>query len=110
MDTNTNLRRTWAMPSSNTFECPPVREFVRKYLSLSSISVDPFARDVSWATYTNDLNPDTLAQYHMKALDFLVMLRDTKDLVGKVDLIIFDPPYSLRQVKECYEKFGVFSF
>lgn len=105
-----NLTRLWAMPNSNTFECPPIGDFVRKYLRECSTSVDPFARNVEWADYTNDLNPDTAAQYHVKALDFLTMLRDEFDMRGEVDLIIFDPPYSLRQIKECYDRFGKFTF
>ncbi len=98
------------MPSANTFECKPIGDFVRRYLASNPLSIDPFARNVGWATYTNDLNPDTTAEYHMKALDFLVMLRDDKGMAGKVDLVIFDPPYSLRQVKECYEGVGKFAF
>jgi len=104
------IERLWAMPSANTFECQPIGDFVRKYLELCNTSVDPFARNVGWADYTNDLNPDTSAQYHTKALDFLIMLRDWKELAGKIDLIIFDPPYSLRQIKECYDKVGEFTF
>lgn len=102
-----NLSRIWAMPASETFDCLPIGELVKRYLVNSSISIDPFARNKRWATYTNDLNPETLAEYHMDALDFLVMLRG-KGI--KADLIIFDPPYSLRQAQECYEKFGKWIF
>ncbi len=91
------------MPSRNTFSIKPIRAFVKKYLRHSEISIDPFARDCSWATYKNDLNPETQAQYHMDALEFLVMLRKKG---VQADLIIFDPPYSLRQAKECYEGLG----
>lgn len=92
------------MPSSDTFNCQPIGELVRRYLRQSKISVDPFARNKRWATYTNDLNPETEAEYHMDALDFLLMLLEKKI---KVDLVIFDPPYSIAQVKECYEGIGL---
>ena len=60
--------RTWAMPTSDTFDCKPIGEFVRQYLK--GVSVDPFARNKRWATHTNDLNPDTRAEHHMDAESF----------------------------------------
>lgn len=96
--------RGWAMPSHETFSIPPIAVFVEKYFKKSKISIDPFARNFTKATYTNDLNPDTLAQHHMDALDFIRMLHQQKALA---DLIIFDPPYSPRQIKECYEGIGL---
>jgi hypothetical protein len=99
-----NITRKWAMPSADTFDVPPIGEFVKSYLRKSKVSIDPFARNKRWATYTNDLNPDTAAEYHMDAADFLEMLV-TKGV--KVDLIIFDPPYSPRQIKECYDGIGI---
>lgn len=98
------LTRKWAMPSADTFDVPPIGEFVKSYLRNSKISVDPFARNKRWATYTNDLNPETAAEYHMLAIDFLKMLVDRGI---QADLIIFDPPYTLHQVKECYESIGL---
>jgi hypothetical protein len=98
-----NITRKWAMPSADTFDVPPIGEFVKSYLRKSKVSIDPFARNKRWATYTNDLNPQTAAEYHMTALDFLQMLVDQG---VQVDLIIFDPPYTLHQVKECYEDVG----
>ena len=98
------ITREWAMPSKNTFDIPPIQLFVEKYLGPSIISIDPFARDKRWFTYTNDLNPNTKAEYHMDSIHFLQMLRDKKILA---DLLIFDPPYSPRQIKECYEGIGL---
>jgi hypothetical protein len=51
--------REWAMPSHETFDIPPIAAFVQKYLRESQVSVDPFARNRRWATYTNDLDPNT---------------------------------------------------
>lgn len=96
--------RAWAMPNRNTFDVPPIRALVRKYLSQSTISVDPFARNKRWATHTNDLNPDTAAEHHMEASEFLNMLAEKG---VRADLIIFDPPYSPRQISECYKAIGL---
>ncbi len=94
--------RKWAMPSGSTFLIKPIGEFVAEYLSKSVRSIDPFARDFAGADITNDLNPDTLAEYHQSAEGFLA------SFVGgePFDLIIFDPPYSPRQISECYENIG----
>ena len=62
------------MPNHETFSIKPINEFVRKHLS--GVSVDPFARNKDWFTYTNDLNPETSAQYHMDAVEFLEMLKE----------------------------------
>ena len=99
-----NIQRVWAMPSADTFDVAPIGELVRRYLRASTISVDPFARNKRWATYTNDLNPNTVAEYHMPATEFLKMLV-SRGVVA--DLIIFDPPYTIEQVKRCYESIGI---
>ena len=74
------------------------------YLKNSEVSVDPFARNFDLCTYTNDLNPNTQAQYHMTAVDFLKMIAD-KGI--EPDLIVFDPPYSRNQVKASYQNVGI---
>jgi hypothetical protein len=98
------MRRVWAMPCKQTFNIPPIRALVRGYLSQSKVSVDPFARNKNWATYTNDLNPETSAAYHLKASDFLTKL--VEDGI-QADLVLFDPPYSRRQVIESYQGAGL---
>jgi hypothetical protein len=96
--------RHWAMPSADTFDCPPIEDFVRKYLRESKVSVDPFSRNKLWATYTNDLNPKTFAKNHLDAEAFLIQLASEG---VKADLILFDPPYSPRQISECYKAIGL---
>lgn len=96
--------RVWDMPNCDTFDVPSIAGFVKKYLMKSKISVDAFARNKRWATYTNDLNPNTAAEHHMDAEDFLKLLV-AKGVVS--DLVICDPPYSPRQVKECYDSIGL---
>jgi hypothetical protein len=98
------ITREWAMPSADTFSVPPIGDFVKRYLRESKVSIDPFARNKRWATHTNDLNPNTEAEYHMDAEAFLVMLSEKG---VKADLIIFDPPYSPRQISECYQEAGI---
>lgn len=97
------MSRVWAMPNSETFSIPPIEQFVKSYLANSLTSCDPFARNKRWAKHTNDLNPKTAAEYHMDATDFLAYLNKHHVVV---DLMIIDPPYSPRQVKECYDSIG----
>jgi hypothetical protein len=97
------FQRFWAMPTADTFDCEPIKGFVQKYLMHSKVSVDPFARNKRWCTYTNDINPNTAAEHHIDALSFVAWLEGQR---VKADLFILDPPYSPRQVKECYEGFG----
>lgn len=93
------------MPSGDTFTVRPIGEFVRRYLAGSRLSVDPFARNNLWATLRNDINPATLAPQHMDAAAFLQSL--LRDYAGRIDLAILDPPYSPRQISECYKQAGL---
>lgn len=92
------------MPSADTFSVPPIWCFVKRYLMNSKVSIDPFARNSRLATYRNDLNPETAAEHHMDAEKFLLMLAEKG---VKADVIIFDPPYSPRQISECYKAVGL---
>lgn len=96
--------RDFGFPSLDTFDCPPIGSFVKRYLSKASVSVDPFSRNKVWATETNDLNVTTMAKNHMDGIDFMLMLHANGVIA---DLVILDPPYSPRQVKECYQDFGM---
>lgn len=97
------ISRTWAMPNADTFSVKPIGEFVQRYLAMSKCSVDPFARNKRWATFTNDLNPETLAEFHLDAEDFL---REMARRGNSFDLALMDPPYSPRQISECYKAAG----
>ena len=98
------FKRTFAMPNAETFSIPPIAEFVKAFAAVSEVSIDPFAKDRDWFTYTNDLNPKTKAQYHLDAEAFCRELR-AKNIFA--DLGIFDPPYSPRQISECYKSIGL---
>lgn len=97
------MRRVWAMPNHNTLSVQPIGQLVSYYLRQSKVSIDPFARDCGMATYTNDLNPQTKAVYHLDVVEFAQRLQSDAVVA---DLLIFDPPYSPRQIKECYNSVG----
>lgn len=96
------INKFWAMPNSNTFKIKPIKNFVERNLEGCLIVVDPFANNCKYGTITNDLNPEYDTNYHMDALDFLKTIES-----NSVDCVIYDPPYSLRQVSECYKGFGI---
>jgi hypothetical protein len=91
------------MPSADTFSIKPVGDFVLRYLAPSRVSIDPFARNKNWATFTNDLSPNTVAEFHMDAEDFCKKMH-SEGVVA--DLGLFDPPYSLHQISEVYKRVG----
>lgn len=93
------MKRVWAMPDKNTFSIKPIKELIGRYSPQATLSVDPFANNAKLATVTNDLDPQYNTDYHLDALDFLKLFDD-----GSVDLILYDPPYSPRQVSESYRK------
>ena len=95
------IERKWAMPNKWTFTIKPIKELLKEELS-EGLWVDPFAGENSPAKIKNDLNPKIKADHHLQATDFLKMFDDES-----VDGVLFDPPYSHRQVKECYESVGI---
>lgn len=91
------------MPNKNTFAIPPIEWLLKEHLYNATAIVDPFARNSSFGTITNDLSPDTDAQYHMDAIEFMGMLI-AKGVTA--DAVLLDPPYSPRQISESYQKVG----
>ena len=96
------IERIWAMSNSRTFNIKPIQKFVERHLINASVIVDPFANECKYGTITNDLNPEFDTTYHLDALDFLKRLPSES-----ADVVLYDPPYSLRQVSECYKGFGL---
>jgi hypothetical protein len=88
------------MPDKWTFRIPPIADLLARYVGDGKGWIDPFAGETSPAEITNDLNPERPATYHMDATDFI------KQLPGQYKGLLFDPPYSLRQIKECYDSVG----
>jgi hypothetical protein len=50
---------------------------------------------------TNDLNPNIVAAHHWDGCEFLKRFE-----ASSIDGTLFDPPYSPRQVAECYKSVG----
>lgn len=93
------INRVWAMPNKNTFDIKPINDLINKY-AFGTI-IDPFANKNKIGTITNDLDEQYDTNYHMDALDFLKMFKDET-----IDTVLYDPPFSPRQVSECYKKLG----
>ena len=91
------IERKWAMPSAWTFAIKPIQALLSEEMS-EGLWVDPFAGRCSPAHIRNDLNPAHEAEYHLDAMTFLAGF-DSES----VDGVPFDPPYSPRQVRECYD-------
>lgn len=89
------------MPNKNTFDIQPIKGLIHEEKT-NGILIDPYANKNKIATITNDLNPDFDTDYNMDALEFLKMFDD-----NSIDGVLFDPPYSPRQISECYKNFGI---
>lgn len=98
---NIKIERKWCMPNKNTFNIKPIKELLSEEIDNNKLWIDPFANKNKIATITNDLNPEYDTTYHMDALEFLKMFDD-----NSVDGVLYDPPYSPRQVSECYKHVG----
>jgi hypothetical protein len=95
------MSRVWAMPNRETFAIPPIADLLDRWLPGLAIVLDPFARNSKRGTYRNDLDPTTTAESHLPATEWLA------ELDFLVDGVLFDPPYSPRQISECYRKVGL---
>lgn len=93
------MSREWAMPNKHTFSIKPIRELLIRHMKDEMISIDPFANKSRFAMITNDLDPACECTHSLDALDFLKMFGD-----NSIDCVLFDPPYSPRQVSESYKK------
>ena len=96
------IERIRAMPSRWTFTIPPIKRLLAEEGAGIGDWVDPFAGQHSPAAITNDLNPAASALHHEDALLFCRHL-----LSNSADGVLFDPPYSITQAKECYDSFGL---
>lgn len=100
VNANVQIERVWAMPNKNTFDIKPINSLIEEELT-EGIWIDPFANRNKIATVTNDLSTEFDTDYHLDALDFMKIF-DT----ASVDGVLYDPPYSPRQVSECYNNVG----
>ena len=91
------------MPNKNTFDIPAIYDLIMKYKpqDINAVVIDPFANQNQIANITNDLDEQYPTTHHLDALDFLKLFDD-----NGVDMVLYDPPYSPRQVAECYKSLG----
>lgn len=94
------IEREWAMPNKNTFSIKPINKLLKEEIT-EGMWIDPFANSNKFANITNDLNSEFDTDYHLDALDFLKLFNE-----NSVDGVLYDPPYSPRQVSECYNSVG----
>lgn len=95
--------RVWAMPNAWTFQIHPIKMLLERYVEGGWSWIDPFAGKYSPAKFTNDMNPEMPAQYHMEALAFAQAAHHEWGYNG----VLFDPPYSFRQISEHYKNIGM---
>ncbi len=80
------IERIWAMPNKRTFQIKPIKELLSEEIPKGKPILDPFPFEYKEdATYMLNKLPDNVASY-----------------------AVFDPPYSPRQLKECYKGKGEF--
>lgn len=93
------------MPNAWTFTIKPISELLKRYVKDDEEWVDPFAGKFSPAKWTNDGHPDRIARFHLDAYDFA---KTCEQLTGRpiFDGVLFDPPYSNRQISEHYKELG----
>src|SRR5574338_159634 len=89
------------MPNKNTFDIRSIRALIDRYND-GGFSIDPFANTNRIATITNDIDSAMGCDYCMDAVDFIKLHSDLS-----VDLTLYDPPYSPRQVSGSYRKLGM---
>lgn len=102
------ITREWAMPNSRTFKIKPIKNIIERYqeqLLDNSLVLDPFSNNnvvidrERLSLKTNDIDPQYETDYSLDALDFLKLFDNES-----VDMVLYDPPYSPRQVSEVYKK------
>jgi hypothetical protein len=94
--------RKWAMPNKNTFDIKPIKDFITKVDFNNKKSIDPFANKSKIANITNDLNPEFNCDYCLSADKFLKLFS-----AESIDIVLYDPPFSSRQMKEAYNSIGI---
>ncbi len=94
------INRIFEMPNKWTFQMQSAKSILQKY-NVGKGWIDPYAGCNSPAEITNDINTEMPTTYHLFAVDFCNQLK------GLYEGVIFDPPYSFRQVTEHYANNGI---
>lgn len=100
------INRKWEMPNSKTFKINAFKDLILEYAKKNYVIVDPFANEHSIKQYLsknkyvcNDLDEQYDTDYHLEAQEFMKLFDDCS-----VDMVLYDPPYTPRQVSEVYKK------
>ena len=106
--TKIKIERVGCMPNKETFKMPPVLQLLKEEMGTGKLApfqeeiwVDPFSRNTRFCILNNDIDPKTNADYHQDALEFLKEIDS-----NHVDGVLYDGPYSQRQLKESYQNVG----
>ncbi len=95
------LWRAAAPPNHWTFAIPPVRSLLARYVGDGRGWADPFAGRSALAEWTNDLDALMPSRYHVDASEFAL-----KIVPSGLKGVLYDPPYSKRQISEHYKAAG----
>jgi len=97
------ISQEWAMPNKETLKIAPIKRLLNRYTNMYQGDIlDPFSNgEKEFCTVNNDLNESIKCDYHLDAIEFLKMFK-----YQSVDMVLYDPPYSPRQVSECYKGVG----
>lgn len=101
------------MPNHETFRIKPIEKLLKRYMpqKVAYDWADPFCGNYSKvAWWRNDHNPQkgNPGAWHMEALDFAKFLKEQYEgKTSKLDGVLFDPPYSFRQISEHYKHVGM---
>lgn len=113
------FERHFARANAWTFQIPVIKKLFDKYVPIGDNNwIDPFAGKNSPAQWQNDHNPEMPTRWHMDAEEFckdaasgyLVsykVLGQEVVVLPPFDGILFDPPYSYRQISEHYKVMGL---
>lgn len=77
------IERAWAMPNKRTFQIKPIKKLLDEELGKSFVDPFPYPYKQDALTYLKTFDSES------------------------VEKLVFDPPYSLRQLKEVYESKGI---
>ncbi len=78
------IDRVWAMPNKKTFQIKPITQLLKDEIPINESVLDPFP-----------------FEYKEDATDMLNKINNET-----YNYAVFDPPYSPRQLKECYKGKG----
>lgn len=76
---NIKIERAWSMPNKNTFDIYPIKKMLEEEVDDDLLWIDPFANKNKIASIDD----------------------------CSIDGVLYDPPYSPRQISECYKNIGL---